>query len=385
MNILRIALNDLRRMFKDKMLIFWWLIMPLGFVYMFALLMGGERKNTTWLPIFNHDKHELSTLFIDQLKADGYNIDLRKKMHEENHVQYWSRAIIIPATFSESILKGETAQFEFVKGKGNAENTLSAQARLIFNLVKFNGALATVDVINNRWTNLTRDKFVEELNKPQQLSVKNMQHNALRPPPVGFALTLPGYLVMFVLMISIMYGGVTLAIERRYKQLTRLIAAPVSSMEIFIGKLLARMLQPALQSTMMILCGHYMFGVSLGDHPLILIPVLACFSYFCGTLGVLFGTVFSTEKQISSVGIMVTQILCALGGCWWPIEIVPETFRKIAMCTPTYWALQALQDVMAFGKTLSGVMPECLCLLALGTVLLLISIPLFERQKRGVE
>ncbi|MGC9327196.1 MAG: ABC transporter permease [Candidatus Hinthialibacter sp.] len=381
MNILRIAWWDLRRMLKDKMAVFWWLLMPLMFIYFFAKMMNSPQQVNTWIPIFNYDEHELSQIFIEQLKKEGFSIDVRKP-GDEPYLQGWSRALIIPATFSADLLKGSRVHVSFLKGEGNSQNTLSAQTRVLRNVIQFTGALASVDVVNNRWTKLTRENFLNELNKPLQLQAVNRRRPALRPPPYGFALSLPGYLVMFVLMVSIMYGGITLTEERSKKQLVRIIAAPLHPVEIFVGKLLGRMFQPALQAFMILAAGYFLFGVNLGDHPSALFPVIFCFSFFCGALGVLFGVICSTEQQVSSMGILVTMLLSAMGGCWWPMEIVPEFFKSVMLFIPTYWALQGFHDVMAFGKSFAGVAPECISLVVFSFFILWAAVPLFEWRKR---
>lgn len=381
MNILRIAWCDLRRMLKDKMFLFWILVMPMAFIYFFGQMMRSPQKVNTWIPVFNHDGQELSQLFIDHLKTDGFNIDVHKQ-DDEKWIKNWSRAVIIPATFTADLLKGTRVHVSFVKGEGNSESTLSAQARILRNVIQFTGALATVDVVNNRWTKLTREKFIEELNKPPQLQAVNQKHPALRPPPYGFASSLPGFLVMFVMMNSVMYGGITLAAERSNRQLIRLIAAPLHPVEIFLGKLLGRIFQPALQSFLILITGYLLFNVTLGDHPINLFFVIFSYAFFCGSLGILFGTVCSTEQQISSLGILATMMFSALGGGMWPLEVTPDFFQALARWIPTYWAISGLQNIMVFGKSFTGIIPACLALIGFGFVLLLIAVPLFEKRKR---
>ena len=138
-------------------------------------------------------------------------------------------------------------------------------------------------------------------------------HDSLRPPPSGFAFTLPAYFVMFGMMMTIMYGGISLVNERADKRLNRLAAMPVSMVEIFLGKMLARMLQPALQGGILILAGVTLFGVNLGDHPLALIPVMASFAFFCGSIGLLSGVFCRTEQQVVATGVLLSNGLAALG------------------------------------------------------------------------
>lgn len=377
MNVLRIALNDMRVMLKDRMVLVWWFAMPLGFVFIFSFMVGDYTQDSTWLPVFQFDDHELADLLIEELRGDGYWIDL-KPVEDEHWIDDWSRALVIPADFSDRILRGERIDLILTQGKGRPEKFMAAQTLLVRVLIKLNAAIASIDLVERGWSPETRDRLLAELDQPQALSLEVKQHFSLRPPPTGFAFTLPAYLVMFVMMMTVMYGGITLVHERQEKRINRLVAAPVSLLEIFLGKMLGRMLQPFLQGTILIIAGVALFGVNLGDHPLALIPILIAFAFCCGSLGLLFGVLLRTEQQVMGLGILTIMILAALGGCWWPLEVVPQTFKTIALFTPTYWAIQGIQDVMSFGKSWLEVLPECGSLCAFGVVLTAVSIPLFR-------
>ena len=377
MNVLRIALNDIRVVLKDRMIIFWWLAMPLAFVFMFSFMIREQTQDGTWLPVFKFDNHEMADIFLDQLRAEKYWIDV-KPAADEHLIDDWSRALVIPATFSEAILKGERVDLTLTKGQGRPEKYLAAQTLLVRSLIKFNGAIASIDLIERGWSQESKQDLIAELNKPSQLSVDIKQHFSLRPPPSGFAFTLPAYMVMFMMMMTVMYGGITLVYERSTKRIGRLVAMPVSVLEIFLGKMLGRMLQPVLQGGLLIAAGVLLFGVSLGDHPLALIPVIVSFSFFCGSIGLLCGVLFRTEQQVEGIGILATTVLAALGGCWWPLEVAPKIFQTIALFTPSYWAIQGMHDVMSFGKSWLGVLPECAVLTAFGVLFTCIAIPLFH-------
>jgi ABC-type multidrug transport system permease subunit len=233
-------------------------------------------------------------------------------------------------------------------------------------------------LVERGWSPETKKALLAEFNKTQTLAVKAQQHFSLRPPPTGFAFTLPAYLVMFVMMTTMMYGGTTLIYERQGKQIHRLAASPVSFIEIFFGKMLGKMLQPILQGTILLLAGVFIFRISLGDHPTALLPVILSFAFFCGSAGLLFGLLMRSEQQVMGFGLLVSMVLAALGGCWWPLEVAPEAFKTVALFTPTYWAMQGLHDVLSFGKSWMGVLPECGILCALGVILTSISLPLFR-------
>jgi len=379
MNVLRIALNDIRVVLKDRMVLVWWLAMPLAFVFMFSFMVRDQTQDGTWLPVIKLDQHELADVFIDQLRAEKYWIDV-KPASDQRYVKDWSQTLIVPATFSQDILAGKRVDLCLTEGKGDPEKRLAAQTLLVRALIRFNAGVAAVDLIERGWSQETKDALAAELGKAPLLSVENKQHFSLRPPPSGFAFTLPAYLVMFMMMMTIMYGGITLVHERAGKRINRLVAAPVSIPEIFAGKMLGRMLQPALQGGLLIAAGVTLFGVNLGDHPTALIPVVLCFAFFCGSLGLLFGVLFRTEQQVNGFGVLATMVLAAMSGCWWPLEVVPQAFKTIALFLPSHWALQAFHDVMSFGKSWLDVLPACAVLAAAGATLNAIAIPLFHRE-----
>lgn len=377
MNCLRIAINDIRVVLKDRMVLFWWVALPVAFVFMFSFMFKDPSRQGTWIPVFRYDDHELAALFVEQLRTERYYID-EKPAADAHWIDDWSRALVIPAGFSTDILNGERVDLTLTQGQGSAERFLAAQTLLVRTLIKFNAAVAAVNLVERGWSADTKEAFVAALEEPGKLSIDVQQHFSLRPPPTGMAHTLPAYMVMFAMMMTVMYGGITLANERAEKRIHRLAATPVSPLEIFLGKMLGRMLQPVIQAVLLFTAGALLFGVQLGDHPSALVPVLFSFAFLCGALGLLFGVVFRTEQQITGVGILFTMVLAALGGCWWPLEIVPNSFKIIARLTPTYWAVRGLQDVMSFGRSWLDVLPECGILIAIGAVLTAIAIPLFK-------
>jgi ABC-2 type transport system permease protein len=44
----------------------------------------------------------------------------------------------------------------------------------------------------------------------------------------------------------------------------------------------------------------------------------------------------------------------ALGGCWWPLEIVPDFIKVVAHLVPTAWAMDALHQLITFGGGFAG-------------------------------
>jgi len=68
MNIVRLALGDLKRFAKDWKAALWLLAMPLVFAYIFGSAMRGGGPPATRIPVIDLDRSGLSELFVEQLR-----------------------------------------------------------------------------------------------------------------------------------------------------------------------------------------------------------------------------------------------------------------------------------------------------------------------------
>jgi ABC-type multidrug transport system permease subunit len=306
---------------------------------------------------------DLSALFVDQLREDGYWIELKPAQSQAALKKSWPYGVVIPANFSDSVRQGKRIDLTLVKGNGAPDRLLEVQSRLTQAIVRFTKGLVQTDIAHREWNDASKAELKAALERPQLLTVSRQSHRTLRPPPTGFSQSLPGMLVMFVVQMILTYGGESLVRDRRGGQLVRLMAAPLHALEAYGGKMLARILLASIQAALLLLCGALLFKMPLGDHPLFLIPVVLSLAIFASMLSVLAGLVCQNEKQVILAAIFASMILAALGGCWWPIEIVPPTFQTIAMLTPNYWAMHGLQSILYFGNSYDVLIRECPMLL----------------------
>ena len=58
------------------------------------------------------------------------------------------------------------------------------------------------------------------------------------------------------------------------------------------------------------------------------------------------------------IGVLSSNVLAALGGCWWPIEITPAWMQQFAMALPTGWTMDALHKLISFQSSPMTVLPN---------------------------
>jgi ABC-type multidrug transport system permease subunit len=127
---------------------------------------------------------------------------------------------------------------------------------------------------------------------------------------------------------------------------------------VVLGKWGARVSLGFIQILCAMATGTILFKVHWGDHLGAVLLVLAANASLAAILGLLLGNSARNEGQVIGFGVIVSNVLAALGGCWWPIEITPPWSQKLALAFPTGWAMDALHKLMSFGDSPVAVLPH---------------------------
>ncbi len=194
--------------------------------------------------------------------------------------------------------------------------------------------------------------------RPPVMTIDVSRAGKAREVPSGYAQTVPGNLVMFVLMTVLIYGGVTMCQEKTTGLLERTAVTPINKAGIFLGKLGGRFFVGLAQVAVMVIAGTWGFKLYWGENIAALALVIFAYTLCVASLGVLFGALMRTVEQASGIGVLATLIMASLGGCWWPMEIVPRPMQLVGHIFPTAWAMDALHKLISFGHGLTAVLPE---------------------------
>lgn len=169
--------------------------------------------------------------------------------------------------------------------------------------------------------------------------------------PSAFEQTVPGLTVMY----SVYVGGLLatfVAFEKRtHRTWDRLLVAPLSRRTILLAKLFAAYTVGVLQMALLLAVGRIAFGMEVSNLGGVAI-VAAVYLFTPVALGVLIASFVDEFRAVTSVENLVAVTLAALGGSLVPIFLLPAWMEAIAVFTPHYWALDALQDLMFRGAAI---------------------------------
>ncbi len=373
--ILDIGHNDLRVFFKSKTAYVWLFIVPFAFVYFMGFASRGPGDPANPRPpllVENLDTNFLGRIFLDELGAQGMAIvDPTNRAAAE-------RGLRIPADFTQRVLNHQQSKVEFFETEGSgAGNAAMIELRVVRALIAINSHLIEVATQHGESGLTDEAAFRAVMHAPNPVNL-NAHFAGRKPVPSGFNFSLPGNLVMYLMMNLLIFGGAALAGERRNGVLRRLAVHPVRRGELVMGKIYGLMLLGAVQIAFFLAVGKFVFGVNLGANLPAVTLTLLVFAWVAGSLGVLAGSVLKAEDRVVGVCVLASLAMAALGGCWWPLEIAPDALKVIAHCLPTGWALDALHQLISFGSGFGAVVKPLAVLLVFGGVANLLAARFFR-------
>jgi len=363
--IVHVAWNDLRIMVGDKIFFFWTLGFPILFIVLFGLLYksSGNAPAVAQLTVVNLDQGRWGAYFVEKIKSPGIELVMAEKEPAE-----YSRLLVLPDDFSAKI---EARRDQALAFKKRSDASTRAAARVETRLYQ---AIARVISELVLYGEGELRKFLDGHPEFRDLvQVKSgFPENTVTVVPSGFDHSIPGTTVQFIMMMVMIYGGITVMEDRKKGILGRMLFSPLSTGELFQAKLLGRWLMGLLQALMLIVVGKIFFRLNLGSLPLALL-VIAVFALAMAALSVFIGSLCTKEDMIVGLAVLMANIFAALGGCWWPSEIVSPAMRQVGMISPAYWAMDALHKLTFFRGGFSDILPHLGILLALSMVLAVIA------------
>ena len=78
---------------------------------------------------------------------------------------------------------------------------------------------------------------------------------------------------------------------------------------------------------------------------------------------------FRTGQQATSLGPWIGVAIGMLGGCSWPLEVVPPFMKTVAHLSPASWAMDAYLALIFDHATVSEIAPDAAIVFAFAAVI----------------
>lgn len=367
-NVWFIAFADIRHQLRQGSTLVWLLVMPPVFFYFIGTVTGGFSAGA---------RGGIATPLTVIAEAPGFlkdQVDLR--LRDNDFAPTWvasleiaegdegdelrRRTLTIDSDFSARILADETVDVTFA----TQSNALTRQFEEIRIQRVLYTVLADIVVADASSAGTLDAAALVALNGTERVWQLDVSPAGKKQDiPTGFEQAVPGTLVMFTLLILLTSGASMLVLERQQGLLRRMASAPISKSELVAGKWIGRMALAAMQVSVALAIGTFLFQMNWGPFLPMIIVVLAAWAGFCASAGLWLGTVAGTQAQASGLGVLTANALAALGGCWWPIEITPDWMQALQKLLPTGWTMDALHKLISFQSGALSALPNVIVLL----------------------
>ena len=366
--ILFIAWNDAKFQLRQGSTLLWLLVMPPIFFYFIGTVTGGfstgvSGGQATPVTVVAESPGFLKEQVSLRLADNDFESDWVTRV--EGDVEPPRRMLKFGAGLTERIAAGEPVTVSF----DTKASALSREFEIIRVQRSIYTALADIVVADAISDNVLSASDLVALNaEPRIWQLEVSPAGKRQEIPSGFEQAIPGILVMFTLLVLLTSGGSLLVTERKQGLLRRLASAPISRRQVVSGKWAGRMVLAAVQVTVALTIGTLLFRMDWGPNLAMVIVILAAWAGFCASAGLLVGSVAKTEAQAGGLGVLAANVLAALGGCWWPIEITPSWMQTLQQFMPTGWTMDALHKLISFQSGAASALPQ-LVILVLATFL----------------
>jgi ABC-2 type transport system permease protein len=185
--------------------------------------------------------------------------------------------------------------------------------------------------------------------------------------------TLPAILAMLILFFGFLLSGISFLRERSQGTRERLLASPVSRMDILVGYLLGFLLFAMVQTLILFFYSVYVLKVDFFGSlwQIIIFQILIGILAVC--LGIFISTFAKNEFQMIQFIplIIVPQVFVC--GLIFPVSQMPEYLQWLAKFLPLTYAVDGIRGLMLNGLNLLDIGKEVSVLLAYAAVLMILA------------
>ena len=364
--VLAIAANGFRQYTRDRSALLFTLLVPVLIIVVIGLAIGGPGSIRVGLAL--EDEGELASDLRARLEGVD-DIDVRR---------YGSAAELRRDVRRGALVVGAVVPDGYdarLRGGGSAEVTIltgpDPRALVARSVVAapVSAQAAEVQAARAAPGDFESNRRVARAVAPRS-TVASVEHSALGGSPLamGFDYTAPSNLVLFV-FISTLAGASVIVISRRLGVTRRMLSTPTPARSILLGFALGRFSFAFAQGLFILVIGTAFFGVDWGD-PFAALLLLLALSAVGMSAAMLMGAVATTEDQPGTIGPPLGIALGMLGGCMWPLAVVPEFMRTLGHAFPHAWAMDAWIELVSNDAGLADIVPNLAALLAFTAVLL---------------
>ena len=360
-----VAVKEVRQLGRDRVTFGMIVGVPLMQIMLFGYAINFDVRNLATV-VQDEANSSMSREFISQLTATQV-VDVRFTTNSSAEVDAMLRegrvsmAVVIPRDF-ERRLQSDTRPVVQILVDGS-QPSLSGVA----------AGIATLPMLTRHGEGpYAGGKRMA----PQRIEVRTLYN----PEKRTAVQIVPALIGVILSMTMVLFTSGAIVRERERGNLELLIATPLSSLELMVGKLLPYMVIGLIQTSIILLVGLALFDVPVVGHLLDLYAAALLFILSTLGLGLFVSTLAQTQFQAFQLAFVTLLPSILLSGFMFPFEGMPRVVQWIAQVLPLTHFNVIIRGVMLRGADLPELWPQIVKLVVFLAVMLLIAVARFKKR-----
>jgi len=385
-----IAKRDLLDLWRAKMLLVFFILMPLLFMTMFGFIYPPTVQVNPYSGQIPSQYPNLNLAIIQQdngqiarnVEAQFIQIAQSQGIFTVSEMTDYSTArngivkgqllgiVVIPQGFSAAIQADAQATIQVTVDQTNPSVAAAVQAEVaeIFGAIE---AQISTQYLQNS------DSAINPTFALQPMAITSIP--LIAGVPTSFEYLAPSFMALTVITGAL--NGVSTAISREKEQGTMdgLLVAPIPRQAVILGKVAAQTVRGLIQGFLILGLSMLLFGVVIYGSPItmLLVMVLGVASFI--GVGIIMTSLAPEQETAQMMTTLLQFPMMFLSGILFPIAQLPVAVQYIGKAFPLYYAADALRKVVILNASVTIIMPDLLVLLAYSVVTMAIAVPIFNR------
>jgi len=191
---------------------------------------------------------------------------------------------------------------------------------------------------------------------------------------------IPGVLVMILLIMTMIFSGLSIVREKELGTIEQLMVTPVRPGELIVGKLLPFIVIGFFDVALVTSLAIFFFEVPLKGDVFLLFGLAGIFIMCTLGLGMFVSTISRTQQQAVLTNFFIVFPSIVLSGFMFPIENMPRVIQYVTYFIPIRYFLVIVRGIFLKGSGLDVLWPQVLVLFIFGVSLLTLSSLRFRKR-----
>ena len=192
--------------------------------------------------------------------------------------------------------------------------------------------------------------------------------------------TVPSELGLILFAITVMIAGIGIARERELGTLEQLTVTPIQQLELIIAKSVPAVLMGFTSFLLMLAVAMLAFGIPMRGSWILLMGISFFFLLVELNIGLMISAYAKNQMQALLLAFTWVMVEFFFSGYGVPVENMPDILQKFAPIFPIYHYMIIFRGILLKGVGLTAFWPHLLAALAIGAMVMVLTIWFLGRQ-----